>query len=165
MISCRLNSVSTIEKQDAQWAGMRICRIGMIKERLHLCKLTSYLPDIRRITCGISSKNDRIHSEEVSVYTAIWYNQRTHTCANINQFIRYAWISGQRHTCWPSKIIWVRSRNCGCLVTWFCHQLIAKPGNKTAAVSWPDPYPQRIGMGIHHIGKMKGRLPTYRLTS
>ena len=36
--------------------------------------------------------------------------------------------------------IWVRSRNCGCLVTWFCYQLIAKPGNKTAAVSWPDTY-------------------------
>ena len=34
---------------------------------------------------------------------------------------------------------WVRSRNCGCLVTWFCYQLIAKPGNKTATVSWPDP--------------------------
>ena len=29
---------------------------------------------------------------------------------------------------------------CGCLVTWFCCQLIAKPGNKTAAPSWPDPY-------------------------
>ena len=43
---------------------------------------------------------------------------------------------------WKQKknIIWVRSRNCGCLVTWFCYQLIAKPGNKTAAVSWPDPY-------------------------
>ena len=38
------------------------------------------------------------------------------------------------------NIIWVRSRNCGCLVTWFCYQLIAKPGNKTAAVSWPDPF-------------------------
>ena len=38
------------------------------------------------------------------------------------------------------NIIWVRSRNCGCLVTWFCYQLIAKPGNKTAAVPWPDPY-------------------------
>ena len=37
-------------------------------------------------------------------------------------------------------IIWVRSRNCGCLVTWFCYQLISKPGIKTAAVSWPDPY-------------------------
>ena len=36
--------------------------------------------------------------------------------------------------------IWVRSRNCGCLVTWFCYQLIAKPVNKTATVSWPDPY-------------------------
>ena len=36
--------------------------------------------------------------------------------------------------------IWVRSRNCGCLVTWFCYQLIAKPGNKTATVSWPDPF-------------------------
>ena len=35
---------------------------------------------------------------------------------------------------------WVRSRNCGCLVTWFCYQLIAKPGNKTATVSWPDPH-------------------------
>ena len=36
--------------------------------------------------------------------------------------------------------IWVRSRNRVCLVLWFCYQLIAKPGNKTAAVSWPDPY-------------------------
>ena len=36
--------------------------------------------------------------------------------------------------------IWVRPRRCGCLVTWFCYQLIAKPGNKTAALPWPDPY-------------------------
>ena len=39
------------------------------------------------------------------------------------------------------------SRNCGCLVTWFCYQLIEKPGNETAAVSWPDPY------GIHTAQK------------
>ena len=77
------------------------------------------------------------------------------------------------HWCWGGNIlgkpgsrfnIWVRWRNCGCLVTWFCYQLsiswllmswrrkepghqqpwywqlIAEPGNKTAAVSWPDPY-------------------------
>ena len=50
-----------------------------------------------------------------------------------NKFRNYNWI------------IWVRSRNCGCLVTWFCYQLIAKPGNKTAAVSWPDPYPHFPG--------------------
>ena len=32
------------------------------------------------------------------------------------------------------NIIWVRTRNCGCLVTWFCYRQIAKPGNKTATV-------------------------------
>ena len=41
---------------------------------------------------------------------------------------------------WSYWCIWVRSRNCGCLVTWFCYQLKAEPGNKTATVSWPDPY-------------------------
>ena len=35
--------------------------------------------------------------------------------------------------------MWVRSGRCGCLFTWFCYHLIAKPGNKTAAPSWPDP--------------------------
>ena len=34
----------------------------------------------------------------------------------------------------------VRSRNSGCLVTWFFYQLMAKPGSNTAAVSWPNPY-------------------------
>ena len=36
--------------------------------------------------------------------------------------------------------IYIRSRNCSCLVTWFCDQLIAKPGNKTATVSWSNLY-------------------------
>ena len=38
------------------------------------------------------------------------------------------------------SLIWARSRRCGCLVTWFCYQMIAKPCNKTAAPSWPNPY-------------------------
>ena len=41
---------------------------------------------------------------------------------------------------WREVCIWVRSRRSGCLVNWFCYHLIAKPGNKTAAPSWPDPY-------------------------
>ena len=50
-------------------------------------------------------------------------------------------VGGDELTHWGRVMhIWVRSRNWGCLVTWFCYQLIAKPGNKTAAVSWPDPY-------------------------
>ena len=36
---------------------------------------------------------------------------------------------------WSSEI-W----RCACLVTWFCYQMIAKPGNKTGPPSWPDPY-------------------------
>ena len=39
----------------------------------------------------------------------------------------------------PTHIL-VRLWRCGCLVTWFCYQLIVKPGNKTAAPSWLDPY-------------------------
>ena len=38
------------------------------------------------------------------------------------------------------QFIWVRSWRCDCLVTWFCYQMIAKPGNKAGAPSWPDPY-------------------------
>ena len=33
----------------------------------------------------------------------------------------------------------MRSWRCGCFATGFCYQ-IAKPGNKTAASPWPDPY-------------------------
>ena len=53
-----------------------------------------------------------------------------------------AWGEGKSNTFvfFFLMVLWVRSRNCGCLVTWFCYQLIAKPGNKTATVSWPDPY-------------------------
>ena len=36
--------------------------------------------------------------------------------------------------------IWVGSLSCGCLVAWFCYQLMATPGNRAAAVSLPDPY-------------------------
>ena len=45
---------------------------------------------------------------------------------------------------WPKSynttFIWVKTRICGCLVTWFCYQMIAKPGNKTATPLWPDTY-------------------------
>ena len=44
-----------------------------------------------------------------------------------------AWMSN--HICFLCT--WVRSWKCGCLVTWFCYQMIAKPGNKTAVSLWP----------------------------
>ena len=67
------------------------------------------------------------------------------------------WYLGVSQCCNKSLIyhlltmafIWVKSQNCGCLVTWFCYQLIAKPRNKTAAVSWPDPSGVGITSTIH----------------
>ena len=35
---------------------------------------------------------------------------------------------------------WIRSWSWGYLVTWFCYQLIAKPGNNIATPPWPEPY-------------------------
>ena len=49
------------------------------------------------------------------------------------------------------KCMWVRSWNCGCLVTWFSYQLIAKPGNKTATVPWPDPCTLSIKYTTWHL--------------
>ena len=48
----------------------------------------------------------------------------------------------------------VRSRRCACLVTWFCYEIIAKPGDKTDTPSWPDPY----AYWISHLG------PSYVIT-
>ena len=45
------------------------------------------------------------------------------------------WLFVETHT----YVYWVRSWNCGCLVTSFCYQMIVKPGNKSATVPWPDP--------------------------
>ena len=44
--------------------------------------------------------------------------------------------------------IWVASWRCGCLVTWFCYQLIAKPGNKTATPPWPNLYQWDISINL-----------------
>ena len=84
---------------------------------------------------------------------SLWLLYHYQGSKNINCLLLY--INWPQNVCpcrskWPTLpaagalstflVIWVRSRNRGCLVTWFCYQLIAKPGNKTATVSWPDPY-------------------------
>ena len=56
-------------------------------------------------------------------------------------------------TCCPLKIhmpsvIWVKSQKWGCLVTWFCYQLIAKPGNKITTPLWLDLYEMRMYSSI-----------------
>ena len=90
------------------------------------------------------------------------FNPKIYT--NLASLNKRSWYS-LKAICWlwnkiclnqSASDIWVRSQNCGCLVTWFCYQLIAKPGNKTATVSWPDPYIQyqisKWPGGATHLG-------------
>ena len=71
----------------------------------------------------------------------------------INKGVKCLWNIAQNVLMKASYFIWVRSRNCGCLVTWFCYQLIAKLGKKTATVSWPDPYTDwdQYVIGLQHL--------------
>ena len=65
-----------------------------------------------------------------------------------------------------SMFFWIRSRNCSCLVTWFCCQLIAKPGNKAAAVSWPVTCLFLIFMiDLEYFLNLLGKLPRSYLSS
>ena len=55
---------------------------------------------------------------------------------NVSEICIKTPISFSRKCIW----IWVRSRRWAGLVAWFCYQMIAKPGNKTASPLRPDPY-------------------------
>ena len=82
--------------------------------------------------------NQSIESIDWHMNLYIWRQTLSTFHHNRIRFHRYT-LPWQR--LWEDCIIiWARSRNWGCLVTWFCYQLIAKPGNKTATVSWPGPY-------------------------
>ena len=64
-------------------------------------------------------------------------NQMINTCLSITCIWHHHSLCPRNY--YPFKCRWVGSQICDCLVTWFCYQLIAKPGNKTAAPLWPDP--------------------------
>ena len=76
-----------------------------------------------------------------------WVMRSTAAHPEENMAVMLGWSGEMRNSTvnlWENvtleQYIWVRSRRCGCLVTLFCYQLIATPGNKTAAPSWPDPF-------------------------
>ena len=81
-------------------------------------------PDSKSRGCCCRNSRPTMSNPLILLHKSIWAN----------------WLAEVNTSYQHRDRIWVRSRNCGCLVTWFCYQLIAKPGNKTATVSWPDPY-------------------------
>ena len=86
-------------------------------------------------------------------------------------------IARDVHLCIMVYILWIRSRNCGRPVTRPCYQLIAKPGNKTATVTRPDPYSdfkcnnKRLFLKrafVRKAGKLSGsvtKVPVYYIQS
>ena len=89
------------------------------------------------------------HTRIVSVNKRCCFFMK-HRISLAETILMLPWMIGRKRPwCYASTMsIWVRSRNCSCLVTWFCYRLIAKPGNKTATVSWPDPYIDDIGCSL-----------------
>ena len=81
---------------------------------------------------------------KISALKSIPVNQQ-HSCqpigAHVWKFLLINTDLTRKFLCNPGiyQIRWVRSQRCACLVTWFCYQMIAKPGNKTAAYLWPGP--------------------------
>ena len=96
-------------------------------------KMADAISPYLAVSCGLRKKD-----------TEMWRN-RCHSNSQVRTIVLvpYQYTVVVSKTCFGKEVlfrIWVRLRNCGCLVTWFCYQLIAKPGNKAATVSWPDPY-------------------------
>ena len=66
------------------------------------------------------------------------------------------WPTRAIHSKDPRKCIWVRSQRCDSLVTWFCYQLIAKPGNKTAtsSVTWSISFDMKCPVQQPYFGSI-----------
>ena len=112
------------------------------------CSISSGLTIWRYCSLALSQRNDAVF-HRTSWFRAFdnlqgLYSALTILCGGFVGFFFYPKILFSRMVIQINAgkwiYIWARSRNCGCLVTWLCYQLIAKPGNKTATVSWPDPY-------------------------
>ena len=105
------------------------------------------LKDISKINqCQFMTKHNKAQTE--CLFLGVYLKLILHINCGFRSSKLFCWLThwGQvMHIICIGKLchywfIWVRSRRCGCLVTWFYYQMIAKPGNTTAAPLWPDSY-------------------------
>ena len=127
-MSCYINGL--IQERCFSALALELCLFFINPSICHMAWLWTMLHEI-----------STEHSLAVTWRQSIIIHIRAHTYT-IN--IR---ISGQQ----LSFMIWVRSWRCGCLFTWFCYQMIAKPGNKIAAPLWPDPYQKVISHNMYFL--------------
>ena len=127
-------TLKTISETDNSWNASQY-------DHTSLCIFMSML-----INCHCSGRYKILtthHSmQQIFIVTLCYYSARKGRAITYKMVMKLSLGSFcMFHVSCLTINIWVRSWNCGCLVTWFCYQLIAKPGNKTAAVLRPDPYP------------------------
>ena len=82
------------------------------------------------------------HKNKTVVILSYLYNGNTYTGKMVYSYQNSSQYINRIVKSAPKICIWFGYSTCSCLVTWFCYQLIAKPGNKTAALPWPDPSPK-----------------------
>ena len=109
----------------------------LLPSKLRLCSASHRAGYFSKLACDWLSMVWAYSEQEPENRPCCVLLSKIHAIYVLKSFLA-GWIMGVGGAFQNS--IWVRSQNCGCLVTWFCYQLIAKPGNKTATVSWPYPY-------------------------
>ena len=136
------NGLSPGRRQAIIWTNVGILLIGPLGTNFSEMLIEIHTFSFKKMHFKMSSGKCRPFCLCLNVLTFVVLN----VCWAVWKHVIYQHWDGagswnlslwQVRTWW--SCIWVRSPNCVCLVTWFCYQLIAKPGNKTAAVSWPDP--------------------------
>ena len=111
-----------------------------------------YHPDKQMLFLSLSmSLTGLAHQTRLNPFYAEFISGNMKVYLHLQSILETERVEGSWNlTFWMARTcsfcIWVRSWNCGSLVTRFCYQLIAKPGNKTIAVSWPDPYSKSLLM-------------------
>ena len=116
----------------------------LVQER-HNCSVLAMEECLSCINTSISTIGDAW-----GIFTALIFQE--YNCIITLVPVKQPWVHGwnwwvanhnkynTKHSRWHhSQVIWIRSLRCVCLVNWFCYQLIAKPGNKTDTLPWPDP--------------------------
>ena len=86
-----------------------------------------------------------VHVQNPQAPMALWIHRQDLLILVSWQILTHcmSWFLWNSHQPYWMKAYGSGHERCACFVTWFCYQMAAKPGNKTDAPLWPDPYAQR----------------------
>ena len=138
-------SMGTRSSNEFQWLDLKIGCQDNSSNNGYQGDMLYY---VRLLSCAWSSainlnmnfhhvNNNEQNSEKITIEDSVIANclMLVGTKACDAKMSCYLWCLLLSSLWMISVFKWFRSRRCISLVTWFCYQFIAKPGNKTAASS------------------------------